>query len=85
MPQEGYDKITISALLCVLGSWSILLIIGAQLSWGNMSTYIASYFYYLGADVTMEEFYIVQPMIVVVATVLFPVGMSLSKKYNPKM
>jgi hypothetical protein len=39
----------------------------------------------LGADVTMEEFYIVQPLIVVVATVLFPVGMTLSKMYNPKM
>ena len=68
-----------------MGSWGILLIIGAQLSWGNMSTYIASYFYYLGADVTMEEFYIVQPLIVVVATVLFPVGMNLSKRYNPKL
>jgi len=62
----------------VLGSWGILLIIGAQLSWGNMSTYIASYFYHLGGDVTMEEFYIVQPLIVVVATFLFPVGMSMS-------
>lgn len=52
--QEGYDKVTLQAALCVLGSWSILLIIGAQLSWGNMSNYIASYFHYLGEDVTME-------------------------------
>jgi hypothetical protein len=49
-----------------------------------MSTYIASYFYYLGKDVTMEQFYVVQPIIVVTATFLFPVGMHLSKKYNAK-
>jgi hypothetical protein len=43
-----------------------------------MSTYIASYFHNLGKEVSMEEFYNVQPIIVVTATVLFPVGMYLS-------
>jgi len=28
-PDEGYDKITLKAGLCVLGAWAILLIIGA--------------------------------------------------------
>ena len=50
-----------------------------------MSTYIASYFYYLGKDVTMEQFYVVQPIIVVTATFLFPVGMYLSNKFNAKL
>ena len=85
VPQEGYDKITLKGGLCVFGAWCILLIIGAQLSWGNMSTYIASYFHSIGQPVTMEQFYVVQPIIVVTATVLFPVGMHLSKLYNTRM
>ena len=56
-PIAGYDKVTLAAAMCVLGSWALLLIIGAQLSWGNMSTYFASYFHYLGAEVTMAQFY----------------------------
>lgn len=50
-----------------------------------MSTYIASYFHHLGQPVTMEQFYVVQPIIVVTATLLFPVGMHLSKLYNAKL
>ena len=50
----GFDKITCKAFMTILGGWCILLIIGAQLAWGNQSTYIASYFYMLGHDVRME-------------------------------
>ena len=34
-PREGFDKITVRAVLTMLGGWCILLIIGAQLAWGN--------------------------------------------------
>lgn len=50
-----------------------------------MSTYICSYFHYIGKPVTMEQFYVVQPIIVVTATLLFPIGMYLSKRYNAKL
>ena len=49
-----------------------------------MSTYIASYYLNLGEKVSMEQFYTVQPIIVVTATLTFPIGMYL-RKYNEKM
>ena len=48
--------------LCVLGSWATVFILGAQIAWGNMSTYICSYFYHFGNDIegaTMAKFYVV--------------------------
>ena len=57
--REGYDKVTCRAVFTIFGGWCILLIIGAQLAWGNQSTYIASYFYMLGYPVHMNDFYIV--------------------------
>lgn len=50
----GHDKVTCKAFFTILGGWCLLLIIGAQLAWGNQSTYIASYFYMLGHKVKME-------------------------------
>ena len=58
-PREGFDKITWKAIFAMLGGWCIVLIIGAQSAWGNMSTYIASYYYSLGHQVHMSDFYIV--------------------------
>ena len=80
----GYDKFTCNAVLTILGGWSVLLIIGAQLAWGNQSTYIASYYYMLGYNVHMEDFYIVQPLIVVIATIFFPIGMYASQAIGAK-
>jgi hypothetical protein len=28
-PQKGFDEITLEAILCVIGAWGILLVIGA--------------------------------------------------------
>ena len=83
-PREGYDKITFSAVFTILGGWCVLTIIGAQLAWGNQSTYIASYFYMLGNPVHMTDFYIVQPLIVIIATVFFPLGMQLSQSIGAR-
>ena len=58
-PREGFDKITCRAAFTILGGWCLLLIIGAQLAWGNQSTYIASYYFMLGNPVHMNDFYIV--------------------------
>ena len=33
----------------------------------------------------MEQFYVVQPFIVLIATVFFPLGISLSEKYGSKL
>jgi MFS transporter, OFA family, oxalate/formate antiporter len=77
--------VTCSAFSTIVGGWCILLIIGAQLAWGNQSTYIASYFYHLGWPVTMEQFYIVQPLIVLFATFFFPLGVYLSDKFGSRI
>ena len=61
------------------------MIIGAGLAWGNMSTYIASYYKMLGFDVTMDQFYVVMPLMVFSATFFFPMGMLLCHHCNPKM
>lgn len=71
-------------MFTLLGGWSVLLIIGAQLAWGNQSTYIASYYYMLGNNVHMDDFYIVQPLIVVIATLFFPIGMQASEAVGAK-
>ena len=84
MPRAGYDKFTCPAVFTILGGWSVLLIIGAQLAWGNQSTYIASYYYMLGYAVHMNDFYVVQPLIVVIATIFFPLGMSMSQSIGAK-
>ena len=68
----------------MLGGWCIILIIGAQSAWGNMSTYIASYYFMLGYNVHMNDFYIVQSLIVVIATLFFPLGMSMAQSIGAR-
>lgn len=68
----------------MLGGWCIVLIIGAQGAWGNMSTYIASYYYMLGNPVHMSDFYIVQPLIVTMAVFFFPIGMQASQRFGAR-
>jgi MFS family permease len=70
--------------MTLVGGWCILLVIGAQLAWGNQSTYIVSYYYHQGKQVTMEEFYVVQPFIVLIATFFYPIGVFLSGKYGSR-
>ena len=81
---EGYDKVTCKAFFTIFGGWCILLIIGAQLAWGNQSTYIASYYHHLGYQVRMDQFYVVQPLIVSIATLFFPIGMHYSQTRGSK-
>ena len=60
--KTGQEQFTVKAVLCMAGALMILLIIGAQLSWGNMSSYIASYYYWKALDgqvVTSQQFMIV--------------------------
>ena len=80
----GYDKWTYQALFTVLGAWGVLLVIGNQLAWGNDSTYVCSYFHHLGCDVSMKDFYIVQPNIVLVATVFYPIGTIMAENFGVK-
>ena len=52
--KAGYDKLTRDAILTLFGGWCLVLTVGEQIAWGNQSTYVASYFKYLGFDVDME-------------------------------
>ena len=68
----------------MIGGWCIVLIIGAQTAWGNMSTYIASYYYHLGHQVHMSDFFIVQPLMVTIAVFFFPLGMEAAKSLGAR-
>jgi len=58
----GQDKVTWRAVATILAGFCVYMVIGAQLAWGNQSTYYASYFYYLSKStkpVSLNDFYIV--------------------------
>ena len=82
---EGYDKFTPKAIMCLFGSWFSHLMVGAQYAWGNMLPYVVSYFRNTGVeDATTEKFYFILTCIVVVSTLFFPTGMSLTAKLGSK-
>jgi len=57
------------------GCWIVQLIVGAQLALGNTSVYFTSYYRYtLGYDVNQDFFYPMQPLIVILASLFFPLG-----------
>jgi len=85
VPIEGYDKFTPRAILCLLGSWIIHLVAGAQYAWGNMSPYIVSYFKNNGyPEVTGKQLYSVLPVVMGISTLTFPIGMQISTNYGPR-
>jgi hypothetical protein len=80
----GYDKFTPAAIATLIGAFCVHLVIGSQYAWGSISPYIAGYYRGLGFDTNMSEFYLVLPLIVITSTVVFPVGMHLSKEINSR-
>ena len=79
----GKNKFTQKAVLTLIGCWVVQLIVGAQLALGNTSVYFTSYYRNsLGYDVNQDTFYPMQPFIVILASVFFPVGNWLVDKFN---
>ena len=67
--------------MTLFGCWLVQLIIGAQLAMGNTSVYFISYYRNtLGFDVDSNTFYPMQPLIVLFASLFFPLGNILMDK-----
>lgn len=81
---EGVDKITRSAVCTLLGAWLVQLIIGAQLAMGNITVYFVSFFRMSlnNKDVDSGTFYPMQPIIVIIATFVYPFGDRLVDWFN---
>ena len=73
---EGVDKITVRAGMTLFGAWLVQLIIGAQLAMGNMTVYFVSFYRMSMGDKSVHSgtFYPMQPIIVVIATLIYPLG-----------
>ena len=72
-------------ILTLIGCFLMQSILGAQYVWGNILPYCSGYYRLnMGTNVTMAQFYTVFPIIMIVSTVLFPVGMKLAGVYGPK-
>ena len=78
-------KFTKKAILTLIGAFMIQTVLGAQFLWGNILPYVVGYFRDLGNDLNMSQFYTVLPIIVLISTIAFPIGMSASENYGPKM
>lgn len=78
MPIEGYDKFTYRAVCCLIGSWFVHLVAGAQYAWGNMSPYIVSYYKNEKGipSTSKNQFYAILPLVMVITVLVFPVGMA---------
>lgn len=62
--------------MTLFGAWLVQLIIGAQLAMGNMTVYFVSFYRMTlnNHDVHAGTFYPMQPIIVVIATLIYPLG-----------
>ena len=79
----GKNKITAPAVFTLLGAFIVNLIIGSQLAMGNMTVYFVSYFRYVkGYDVNEDSFYSIQPLMVLIATLFYPLGNMAVDKFN---
>ena len=79
----GLDKLTGPAIMTLCGSWLVELIVGAQLAMGNISVYFTSYYKnHLGYDITNTTFYPLMPIIVIMASVFFPIGNKLIDSFG---
>ena len=85
-PVPGKDAFTRQAILTLMGSFCVHLVVGSQYAWGAMSIYIVGYFRYLGnLDANMSQFYLVLPLIVIMSTVIFPIGMDLAERLGSRI
>ncbi len=54
------------------------LVIGAQYAWGNIAPYIVGYFRDMGVQTNMSEMFAVLPVVVIISTLVFPIGTKLT-------
>lgn len=80
----GYDKFTKEAILTLVGTFTAMLILGIQFSWGNLTPYLVGYFRDMGVNTKFNDFYSILPIILISATVCFPIGSKFSYIYGCK-
>ena len=69
----------------LIGAFLVHVVVGSQYAWGNMSPYIVSYYRNIGHEhVNQSQFYAILPIIVVVSTLTFPLGMYLTNQYGSR-
>ena len=73
------------AFLTVGGAWLNMWLYGLSLCWGSMKPYIASYYHMIDPRVSEDDFFIVNPSIVLLSMFTFPIGVSLTNSKGPKM
>ena len=76
--QAGYDKFTCASISTLIGAFCVHFCIGAQYAWGSISPYFTGYFRDNGVDTNLSQFFLVLPLIVLISTIFFPIGMRLS-------
>jgi len=60
-------------------------VVGSQYAWGAMSLYIVGYFRSVGnLEANMSQFYLVLPLVVLVSTFVFPVGMETARNFGSR-
>ena len=60
-------------------------VVGSQYAWGAMAIYIVGYFRMIGnLEANMSQFYLVLPLIVIVSTVFFPLGMETARHFGSR-
>jgi MFS family permease len=86
VPLAGKDKFTAGAVWTLVGAFCVHFVIGSQYAWGTMAIYFVGYFRTEtnNLDANMSQFYMVLPLIVIVSTFVFPVGMATAKKFGSR-
>ena len=72
-------------ILTIIGGVWIHLFVGSQYIWGNIKSYVASYFREYNPGLTVSSAFIVFPVLVITNTAMMPLGGYLGKRWNPKL
>ena len=72
-------------VLSLFGGVWIMLFVGSQYIWGNIKSYVTSYFRQYEPNLDLSTTFILFPVMVITTTCLMPVGGYFARKYNPKI
>ena len=82
---QAGPSFTFDTFKTMLGAVLVTSIIGIQPAWGTILPYVTGYFRDFDFDIHNSQFYSVYPTIIIVTTLMFPVGMKLAEIRGPKM
>ena len=71
--------------LSLFGGVWIQLFVGSQYIWGNIKSYVTSYFRQYEPSLDLSTTFILFPVMVITTTCLMPVGGYFARRYNPKL